>query len=389
MNQERAVGIAVLLVVLALAYTAYVSHDSVEKFHKTRGEEIHLKLRPPPGPRLLNASSPTSVKSTRPSPSLVAVTPSPTPAVRPDFSTACSFVKYLRAPGNPAEADRSIFEYLAESWPRDDSLELFRALENYDGDAVEELARTSNLPEAESIGLLNRLQMIDYGYANERRKDKATWMPPAEAKDFDDVAAMRARDPDNAFWALTEADLLHRQGRETERAAVLSEAASLPTYQNPISSFYSELFRTALEQGDDSKVLALQLYYGRAPILYDHFTKDLMNDAGKSAEMDESLKWIGKTMELSQLPDSPFASPSSATDVLEGNFMDAWLGKVLSRKATGDRSPQKTAYENLRTQFASTELAVGAGFPDGGCDEEAIHADFEKMRERLKSRGKR
>jgi hypothetical protein len=347
-----------------------------------RPESATLKRKPFPKPTTARVfripAVPSAAVPSPTAPSAVAGTVAERSAPYPE--ELCAFFRALgRGPANEAET-RRLLDFLSENWPHDGSFELLSALREGDWNEVAELGRTGVSPAAEELGLLARLNLFEPG--GDSATGVASWVAPPGPRDFDQIEEMKRNDPGNSFWPLIEATLLEGTGREEERLLRIAEAASLPVYRNPVSSFYAQTQRTALADRDDRKYLAYTTLYSEAPTLSFKVLQSLFRSTGKSSEEDELLKWIGKTMELSQdAGDSAVYGPR--VDGIQGNFFDSWMGRVLTRKATGDKSPSRPAYDEMRKRFSvGEEFGIGPAI-SGGCDGEKLHSLYETRRNRV------
>ena len=386
MDRERVIGMAAVGVVAALVYVAITSRDSLDEFRKSRSarEEIRLKRRPPPGPGLLSESLPLSVPATKPTVAAGAHAASAAsleddempPAYPPD--SLCGF------PQSYAAGPESTFErYLEDRWPRDGSLEIFSALRAGDWREVVDLERAYPGRASSELALLARMNLFSRG--SEDAAGVGNGRLSVDPRDFDAVEQMKFRDPENSFWSLLEAHLMQREGDPSARTELLAEAASKPGYRNPVSSFYAEMERTALRSGDDRTYLAYQMLYSSAPILSPEFMKSLYREVGKSAESDEILGWIGKTMEAAQLGGLTSTDRRPRADGADGHFLDAWLGKALQRKVNRDVSDPRSEMKKFQRMFGiDIEIAFGDEYLAGRCTDEMAHAYVEKLRARLR-----
>jgi hypothetical protein len=390
MRKETAVGFAAVLIVAALVYTVLVSRDSIEDFrHGRKVEEvITLRRRSSPGPGLLTVAAPSLKPSPLPLRSKNELFfPEPpmdddtVPPYSPD--SLCGFMNSLWH-GSQKEFDLKLSEYLEDVFPRDGSLDFFLAVRRRDWREIEDQSRTSRSEPIRQVGLLSRLNLFGAGEGSAGHDDGSTGRGSLDPRDLDELAEMRARDPGNSFWPIAEAYLKQRENIPVDRDLLIAEAASLPSYSNPITRFYGEIKRTALESGDDRAYMATENFLERSPMLSENFQESLLNDTGRSAEADEMLGWIGKTMEGAQFFGDEPSEDGTRVNGLNGNFMDARMGQLLRKKVEGKPRVPGDGLEMANHFSAMGESNAMIAPLKKGCEDERLHSYFEKLRSHLR-----
>ncbi len=377
MRQESAVAIFAFLVGGVLLYTALSSRESLDEFRRGDRESLRLKRTPSPRPGLLSLAP-----SVRPSAASGATPIGNPPRTADDEKpvsyapdSLCGFYGGLWR-GSERDYDRALGEQLTANGPRDDSTELFLAMESGDWDAVADFGRSERVPGADEIAFLARTGLIDRLSAPGSGKEAAISLDP---RDLDAIDEFRRRDPRNSFWPLAEAYLKQKENVPNDRETLIAEAASLPDYRNPVTAFYGGVRRRILSEGDDRAFLAYANLETRMPMLDGSFYRSLGKDVGRNPENDEMIGWIGKTMVGAPFFETENPGPEA--------FMDAFSGGVLMNAADKGKSlttdERRAVYDQFSKRFeVNGDEGLIESTLKSGCVDENLADRIQALRRR-------